>query len=87
MTDRSLCGAGLKLNRHDFLRWALASLGTAWVSAAQAQNPGDGVLRVGVLAHYKPFSFFEGQLQGFDVDVLKIQTDRLDWGRHTARRR
>jgi cystine transport system substrate-binding protein len=71
MTDRSLCGAGLKLNRHDFLRWALASLGTAWVSAVQAQNPGDGMLRVGVLAHYKPFSFTEGSLQGFDVDVMK----------------
>jgi cystine transport system substrate-binding protein len=36
-----------------------------------AQGAGEGVLRVGVLAHYKPFSFIEGQLQGFDVDVMK----------------
>jgi cystine transport system substrate-binding protein len=71
MIDRSFRGAGLKLSRHDFLRLALASISTAWASAVQAQNSNDGVLRVGVLAHYKPFSFTEGSLQGFDVDVMK----------------
>jgi ABC-type amino acid transport substrate-binding protein len=38
---------------------------------SQALELESGVLRVGVLTHYKPFSFVDGQLQGFDVDVLK----------------
>lgn len=47
--------------------------------AAQALSPvfgqvadlAAGVLRVGVLSNYTPFSFVQGQLQGFDVDVLR----------------
>jgi len=39
--------------------------------AAQPLELEGGVLRVGVLTHYKPFSFVDGQLQGFDVEVLK----------------
>ena len=58
------------MDRQRFLRLTLAVLSTQLTSSLCAQGLGDGVLRVGVLAHYKPFSFIDGQLQGFDVDVL-----------------
>ncbi len=70
MIERSLLSPGFKLSRHDFLRLTIASTAAGWVSSLHAQNQNDGVLRVGVLAHYKPFSFTDGALQGFDVDVL-----------------
>lgn len=60
------------MSRRHFLSTPLAlsaSLGCL-SQGAHAQSLESGVLRVGVLAHYKPFSFVEGQLQGFDVDVL-----------------
>lgn len=59
------------MSRQRFLRLGFAVLATPFTSALLAQGGGDGVLRVGILAHYKPFSFIEGQLQGFDVDVIK----------------
>ena len=44
---------------------------TAWPVLAQTSGLEGGVLQVGVLTNYKPFSFVDGHLQGFDVDVLK----------------
>lgn len=59
------------MSRQRFLRLGFAVLATPFTSTLLAQAAADGVLRVGILAHYKPFSFIEGQLQGFDVDVIK----------------
>jgi len=72
MTDRPFSMPRWSMSRRHFLSTPLA-LSAPLVSLAQgspAQSLDAGVLRVGVLAHYKPFSFVEGQLQGFDVDVL-----------------
>lgn len=73
MIDRHVAAEVVTMTRRNFLSVPLA------VCAASAALPvfsqpvelASGVLRVGVLTHYKPFSFVEGQLQGFDVDVLK----------------
>jgi cystine transport system substrate-binding protein len=54
--------------------YATSSALPAWSEVPELQA---GVLRVGVLTHYKPFSFMEGQLQGFDVDVLVRLADIL----------
>jgi ABC-type amino acid transport substrate-binding protein len=45
---------------------------------SKAQLSSGGVLKVGFLAHYKPFSFVEGQLQGFDLDVLRRLADIMN---------
>lgn len=64
---------GVCMTRRSFLSVPLVLCASASVRPVCAQVPGleGGVLRVGVLSHYKPFSFFEGQLQGFDVEVLQ----------------
>jgi ABC-type amino acid transport substrate-binding protein len=61
------------MTRRSFLTAPLALCVVSAVSpvAAQPLELEGGVLRVGVLTHYKPFSFVDGQLQGFDVEVLK----------------
>ena len=70
MIERCLSHKSLNMDRQRFLRLSLVMLSTHFTSSLSAQSLGDDVLRVGVLAHYKPFSFIDGQLQGFDVDVL-----------------
>jgi cystine transport system substrate-binding protein len=78
------------MSRRVFLTVPLALCTPVSVLPALAQTPGleGGVLQVGVLTHYKPFSFVDGHLQGFDVDVLnrlasilrvdlKIQTEGM----------
>lgn len=64
---------GRVMTRRHFVSAPLALCATATFLPAWSQVPElqGGVLRVGVLTHYKPFSFVEGQLQGFDVDVLR----------------
>lgn len=71
MIERCLTHRGLSVDRRWVLRLSLAGLSTCLMPCGHAQGAGESVLRVGVLAHYKPFSFIEGQLQGFDVDVMK----------------
>ena len=70
MTDGKQMDLRSSLSRRS---WCLSSLGLMATLGCPvlAQPVHGGVLRVGVLTHYKPFSFVEGQLQGFDVDVLK----------------
>lgn len=72
MTDRPVV-FGEFMTRRNFLSTPLALCACATALPVLSQVPmlGGGVLRVGVLTHYKPFSFVEGQLQGFDVDVLR----------------
>lgn len=71
MIDRPLQDAAVLQPRRQLLRWSLALCVSAGACPLSAQGVSDGVLRVGVLSNYKPFSFVDGQLQGFDVDVLK----------------
>ena len=73
MIDRPVCAVSGNMTRRNFLTVPLALCTSAAVLPVFAQTPDleGGVLRVGVLTHYKPFSFVEGHLQGFDVDVLK----------------
>jgi len=63
----------VSMSRRNFLTVPLFLSTQATALTAWAQPPAldEGVLRVGVLTHYKPFSFSDGQLQGFDVDVLR----------------
>ena len=70
---------GRVMTRRNFLSAPLALCASATVLPAWSQVPElqAGLLRVGVLTHYKPFSFVEGQLQGFDVDVLRRLADIL----------
>ena len=72
MTDRPVL-FGEFMTRRNFLSTPLALCTSAAALPVLSQVPmlEGGVLRVGVLTHYKPFSFVEGQLQGFDVDVLR----------------
>ena len=72
MTDRPVL-FGEFMTRRNFLSMPLAMCACATALPVLSQIPmlEGGVLRVGVLTHYKPFSFVEGQLQGFDVDVLR----------------
>jgi cystine transport system substrate-binding protein len=72
MTDRPVL-FGEFMTRRNFLSTPLALCACATALPVLSQIPmlEGGVLRVGVLTHYKPFSFVEGQLQGFDVDVLR----------------
>ena len=73
MIDWSVSAERGNMTRRNFLTVPLALCAPATALSVLAQTPEleGGVLRVGVLTHYKPFSFVEGQLQGFDVDVLK----------------
>lgn len=73
MIDQPVYAGRRSMTRRNFLTvpLALCTPGTALSVLAQTPELEGGVLRVGVLTHYKPFSFVEGQLQGFDVDVLK----------------
>ena len=61
------------MTRRNFLQMPLAVCAAVTALSVKAQLPElkDGVLRVGVLTNYKPFSFLEGHLQGFDVDVMR----------------
>jgi cystine transport system substrate-binding protein len=73
MIDRPTVDSDWRMTRRNFLAVPLALCATATAMPAASQFAGleGGVLRAGVLTHYKPFSFVEGQLQGFDVDVLR----------------
>lgn len=73
MIERPDLSESLCMTRRSFLTAPLALCVVSAVSpvAAQPLELEGGVLRVGVLSHYKPFSFVDGQLQGFDVEVLK----------------
>ncbi|WP_291912948.1 transporter substrate-binding domain-containing protein [Limnohabitans sp.] len=73
MIDQPVYAGRRSMRRRNFLTVPLALCAPATALSVLAQTPEleGGVLRVGVLTHYKPFSFVEGQLQGFDVDVLK----------------
>ncbi len=90
MIDRPNCLARGNMSRRVFLTVPLALCTPVSVLPALAQPPGleGGVLQVGVLTHYKPFSFVDGYLQGIAVDVLnrlaamlrvdlKIQTEGM----------
>ena len=72
MIDRPVLVGGF-MTRRNFLSVPLALCTSAPTLSFGSQFPGleGGVLRVGVLTHYKPFSFVEDKLQGFDVDVLR----------------
>lgn len=73
MIDQPVSAGRENMTRRNFLTVPLALCAPATALSVLAQTPEleAGVLRVGVLTHYKPFSFVEGQLQGFDIDVLK----------------
>lgn len=73
MIDRPVAAEVVTMTRRNFLSVPLAVCAAfaAFPVFSQPVELASGVLRVGVLTHYKPFSFVEGQLQGFDVDVLK----------------
>lgn len=72
MIDRPVLLGGV-MTRRDFLSVPFAVCASTAVLPVKSQVPGleGGVLRAGVLTHYKPFSFVEDKLQGFDVDVLR----------------
>lgn len=73
MIDRPVAAEGVTMTRRNFLSVPLAvcAASVALPVFSQPVELASGVLRVGVLTHYKPFSFIEGHLQGFDVDVLR----------------
>jgi cystine transport system substrate-binding protein len=73
MIERPVLSKGWCVTRRSFLTLPLAFGSPTIALPVLAQTPEleGGVLRVGVLSNYKPFSFNEGQLKGFDVDVLK----------------
>jgi len=73
MIDRPVFAGGGGMTRRNFLTVPLALCASTAVLPlfAQTSELEGGVLRVGVLTHYKPFSFVDGHLTGFDVDVLK----------------
>ena len=73
MIDHPVFSGRGNMTRRNFLTVPLALYMPVTAGPVLAQTAGleSGVLRVGVLTNYKPFSFMEGHLQGFDVDVLK----------------
>ena len=73
MIERPVSAERLTMTRRNFLTLplALCASSAALPAFSQSAELEGGVLRVGVLTQYKPFSFVEGQLQGFDVEVLK----------------
>lgn len=62
---------GVSLSRRHFMGLSLLPVATGLPAQGWAQAGGNPILKVGFLTHYKPFSFLDGQLQGFDLDVLK----------------
>jgi cystine transport system substrate-binding protein len=73
MIDRLVFVGKGGMTRRNFLTvpMALSMQVTAGPVLAQTSGLEGGVLQVGVLTNYKPFSFVDGHLQGFDVDVLQ----------------
>ncbi len=73
MIDRPFFAEAVNMTRRNFLKIPLGLSAAATALSVLAQPPEleGGVLRVGVLTHYRPFSFVDGHLQGFDIDVLK----------------
>ena len=73
MIERPVSAERLTMTRRNFLTLplALCASSAALPAFSQPAELEGGVLRVGVLTHYKPFSFVDGHLQGFDVEVLK----------------
>lgn len=73
MIERPVSAEGVSMTRRNFLTvpLALCASSAALPVFSQPAKLDGSVLRVGVLTHYRPFSFVEGHLQGFDVDVLK----------------
>ena len=73
MIERPVSAERLTMTRRNFLSvpLALCASSAALPAFSQSSELEGGVLRVGVLTHYKPFSFVDGHLQGFDVEVLK----------------
>lgn len=73
MIDRPVFDMDGGMTRRRFLSapLVLAVPVSAGATSSALASLESGVLRAGVLSHYRPFSFVEGQLQGFDVDVLK----------------
>ncbi|MEY3638337.1 MAG: Cystine-binding periplasmic protein precursor [Pseudomonadota bacterium] len=73
MIDRPFFAEAVNMTRRNFLKVPLGLSAAATALSVLAQPPEleGGVLRVGVLTHYRPFSFVDGHLQGFDIDVLK----------------
>jgi cystine transport system substrate-binding protein len=73
MIERPGSPEKLSMTRRNFLTVPLALCASSSNVPVWAQVPEleGGVLQVGVLTHYKPFSFVEGQVQGFDIDVVK----------------
>jgi cystine transport system substrate-binding protein len=73
MIDQPFFAGIRNMTRRNFLTVPLALYMPfgAWPVLAQTSGLEGGVLQVGVLSNYKPFSFVDGHLQGFDVDVLK----------------
>ena len=73
MIDQPVFSGRGNMTRRNFLTVPLALCMAVTAGSVLAQTSGleGGVLRVGVLTNYKPFSFVDGHLQGFDVDVLK----------------
>ena len=80
MIDRPVPSKGVRMTRRNFLTvpLALCASVSAWPVSAQMPGLEGGVLRVGLLSYYKPFSFVDGHLQGFDVDVLQRLAAILD---------
>jgi cystine transport system substrate-binding protein len=62
---------GLRRRQILSVPWGLLGAALTWPSLAQSTRAQPGTLRLGVLQQYKPFSFTEGLLQGFDVDVAR----------------
>ena len=73
MIERPVSAESVTMTRRYFLSvpLALCASSAALPAFSQSSELEGGVLRVGVLTHYKPFSFVDGHLQGFDVEVLK----------------
>jgi cystine transport system substrate-binding protein len=73
MIERPVSAESVTMTRRNFLTvpLALCASSAALPALSQSSELEGGVLRVGVLTHYKPFSFVDGHLQGFDVEVLK----------------
>ena len=61
----------LSLDRRQFMGLSLVPVTAGLPFGSLAQSGSNAVLKVGFLAHYKPFSFLDGQFQGFDLDVFK----------------
>lgn len=72
MTEDPLAAArGLRRRQILAIPWGLAGAALAGPATSLSAMAQGGTLRLGVLQQYKPFSFTEGLLQGFDVDVAR----------------